>query len=68
MKLIEATEPWETRTGQRVWAEGGVVQKHDGLYYLYYSCNVYSGKDYSVAWPRRNRRWGPMRNTPVIRS
>lgn len=48
VKLIEATEPWETRTGKRVWAEGGVVQKHEGKYYLYYSCNVYSGRDYSV--------------------
>lgn len=59
VKLIEATEPWETRTGQRVWAEGGVVQKHDGLYYLYYSCNVYSGKDYSVGVATAKSPLGP---------
>lgn len=59
MKLIEATEPWETRTGRRVWAEGGVVQKHDGLYYLYYSCNVYSGKDYSVGVATAKSPLGP---------
>ena len=59
VKLIEATEPWETRTGRRVWAEGGVVQKHDGLYYLYYSCNVYSGKDYSVGVATSKSPLGP---------
>lgn len=59
VKLIEATEPWETRTGRRVWAEGGVVQKHDGLYYLYYSCNVYSGKDYSVGVATAKSPLGP---------
>ena len=59
VKLIEATEPWETRTGRRVWAEGGVVQKHDGLYYLYYSCNVYSRKDYSVGVATAKSPLGP---------
>ena len=59
VKLIEATEPWETRTGRRVWAEGGVLQKHDGLYYLYYSCNVYSGKDYSVGVATAKSPLGP---------
>lgn len=57
-RLIDAEEgTWEQRMG-RV-AEGPLVVKHKGLYYLTYSCNDYRSRDYAVGVAVADNPMGP---------
>lgn len=46
--LIQAEEEWET--ADCLVAEGPLVIKHNGLYYLSYSCNHTRSEDYAVGY------------------
>ena len=55
--LISATEPWETL--DCLIAEGPFTLKHNGLYYLTYSCNHTRCIDYAVGYAVSKSPVGP---------
>lgn len=55
--LIAATEPWETL--DCLIAEGPFAIKHNGLYYLTYSCNHTRCIDYAVGYAVSKSPFGP---------
>lgn len=55
--LISANEPWETIDCNV--AEGPFVLKHNGTYYLIYSCNHTRSKDYAVGYATSDSPLGP---------
>lgn len=57
--LITATEPWETV--DCLVAEGPSVLKHNGIYYLVYSCNHTRSKDYAVGYATSKSPLGPFK-------
>jgi len=61
-RLIDATDQtWERTTAEpmaRV-AEGPMVLKHHGLYYLTYSCNHFMSQDYAVGYAVAKSPLGP---------
>ena len=57
--LIEAETPWETIDCKV--AEGPFVLKHNGLYYLSYSCNHTRCKDYAVGYATSDSPTGPFK-------
>ena len=57
--LISATEPWETL--DCLIAEGPFVIKHNGLYYLTYSCNHTRCIDYAVGYAVSKSPTGPFK-------
>jgi GH43 family beta-xylosidase len=48
VKLTSPDQAWELGSGDYRWNEGPVVVKHDNKYYLYYSANYFSAKEYGV--------------------
>lgn len=67
VRLIDAEEPWETRDC-RV-AEGAFVLKHNGLYYLTYSCNHTRSQDYAVGYAVSEHPLGPFvkyKGNPIL--
>lgn len=56
-ELICAEEPWETV--ESFVAEGPFVLKHNGLYYLVYSCNHTRSPDYAVGYAVSSSPTGP---------
>ena len=67
-KLIECEEgTWEKRMGNI--AEGPLVIKHKGKYYLTYSCNDYRSQDYAVGFAVADHPMGPYKrhkSNPVL--
>lgn len=68
---IEAAEPWENIENAK-WSvtEGPTLVKHNGLYYLIYSCNDFRSKDYAVGYAVSESPFGPWQryaDNPVIR-
>ncbi len=67
-KLIAVEDgTWEHRMG-RV-AEGPMVIKHKGKYYLTFSCNDYRSQDYAVGFAVADNPMGPYvryRNNPIM--
>lgn len=66
--LIKTEEPWE-KVDKDV-AEGPFVIKHNGLYYLAYSCNHTRSEDYAVGYAISNCPTGPFKkyeNNPILR-
>ena len=67
-KLIECEEgTWEKRMGNI--AEGPLVIKYKGKYYLTYSCNDYRSQDYGVGFAVADHPSGPYRRyagNPVL--
>lgn len=57
--LISATEPWETL--DCLIAEGPFTVKHNGLYYLTYSCNHTRCIDYGVGYAISSSPIGPFK-------
>lgn len=57
--LSRPEQPWEFRSGSRVWNEGPWVIKHDGTYYLMFSANCFCGRDYSVGYATADAPLGP---------
>ena len=65
--LIEAESEWETIDCKV--AEGPFVLKHNGLYYLSYSCNHTRCKDYAVGYAVSDSPTGPFEryeNNPIL--
>jgi len=59
---VLATTPdqeWESPDKDWIWNEGSYAMKHDNTYYLMYSANVYSSKDYSVGYATASNPLGP---------
>ena len=66
--LISAEAPWETL--DCLIAEGPFVLKHNGLYYLTYSCNHTRCVDYAVGYAVSDRPIGPFRKfegNPILK-
>lgn len=66
--LIAAEEPWETL--DCLIAEGPFVLKHNGLYYLSYSCNHTRCIDYAVGYAVSESPCGPFKKfegNPIMR-
>lgn len=59
VKLTSPEQDWETRPGDYRWNEGPVVVKHDKKYYLYYSANYFSVKEYGVGVAVADSPMGP---------
>lgn len=67
--VLSPSEPWELQQGRIV--EGAVMLKHNGLYYLMYSCNSYSRPEYAVGYATAKSPLGPFtkyENNPVLTS
>lgn len=66
-ELISAQEDWETI--DCLVAEGPFVIKHNGLYYLLYSCNHTRSEDYAVGYAVSDCPTGPFakyENNPIL--
>lgn len=50
---------WEFKSGDWRWNEGPAVIKRGGIYYLNYSANCYSTRDYSVGCSQAESPLGP---------
>lgn len=59
-ECISADQPWENEAKAK-WpvSEGPTVVKHDGLYYLLYSCNDFRNINYSVGYATAKTPFGP---------
>lgn len=59
-ECIVATESWEN-TANAKWpvAEGPTVQKHKGVYYLFYTANDFRNPDYAVGYATSSHPLGP---------
>lgn len=69
-ECISAEKPWENEAKTN-WpvSEGPTVIKHDGLYYLLYSCNDFRNINYSVGYATSKSPFGPWIKTtdsPII--
>ena len=67
--LTQPDADWELRSGDYRWNEGPAVLKHDGRYYLFYSANCYSGKEYAVGVAVADHPLGPyakQENNPIL--
>jgi len=61
-RLIDAKDnTWERTTAEPMAtvAEGPFVIKHDGIYYLTYSCNHFMSPDYAVGYATAKSPFGP---------
>lgn len=66
--LIQAEEEWET--ADCLVAEGPFVIKHNGLYYLSYSCNHTRSEDYAVGYAVSENPTGPFKKyeyNPILK-
>lgn len=66
--LIQAEEKWETIDS--LVAEGPFVIKHNGLYYLSYSCNHTRSEDYAVGYAVADNPIGPFKKykyNPILK-
>ncbi len=57
--LIQPSQEWEMCSENPLWNEGGIVRRHNGTYYLYYSANLYSSKEYGVGVATATSPLGP---------
>jgi GH43 family beta-xylosidase len=58
--LIQPDQQWEQKSGPDwFWNEGPFVFKRSGFYYLMYSANFFSGRDYAVGYAVSNNPLGP---------
>jgi len=59
-ECISAEKPWENEA-KAPWpvSEGPTVVKHNGLYYMLYSCNDYRNINYSVGYATATSPMGP---------
>jgi xylan 1,4-beta-xylosidase len=65
-ECISASLPWENEN-KKGWpvSEGPTVIKHNGLYYLLYSCNDYQNINYSVGYATSTSPFGPWIKNPI---
>lgn len=62
--LSTPTEPYEKLSQNYLWNEGPAMVKNNGIYYLSYSVNCYSTKDYSVCYSTSTSPLGPFTKAP----
>ena len=73
-RLIDVQDgTWERTSSEPVArvAEGPMVIKHDGLYYLTYSCNHFQSKDYAVGYAVSDSpmgEWKRYEGNPILRA
>ena len=68
-KMISPEEPWETHMANV--AEGAVILKHNGTYYLTYSGSHFESPHYSVGYATASHPLGPWtkyENNPIMKS
>lgn len=68
-KVISPEEPWETHMAKV--AEGAVILKHNGTYYLTYSGSHFESPHYSVGYATAKHPLGPWtkyENNPIMKS
>ncbi|AGB41264.1 putative beta-xylosidase [Halobacteroides halobius DSM 5150] len=56
---IEPSQSWEGIKKDWQWNEGPYVLKHNEIYYLMYSANVYSSSDYAIGYATAPSPLGP---------
>lgn len=59
VKLTSPDQTWELSPGDYRWNEGPLVVKHSNKYYLYYSANYFSVKEYGVGVAVADSPMGP---------
>ena len=69
-ECISVEEAWED-TSKAKWpvVEGPTVEKRKGIYYLFYSANPFTSKDYSVGYATSTSPFGPWKkskDSPII--
>ena len=67
--LCRPSQAWEMKSKNPLWNEGGVIQKHEGKYYLYTSANYYASKYYGVGVAVADAPLGPYtkaENNPIL--
>ncbi|MGI6543007.1 MAG: glycoside hydrolase family 43 protein [Limnochordia bacterium] len=63
--LIKPEQPWEQQTGGRsFWNEGATVFKRHDVYYLMWSANSYTGRNYAVGFATASSPVGPFVKWP----
>jgi hypothetical protein len=76
VELIIPSQDWEYKSytinhKSRLWNEAPEMLKHDGMYYLMYSANMFSNQYYAIGYAKSNSPLGPFvkdDNNPVISS
>lgn len=65
-ECLHAELPWENDV-KKDWSvsEGPTVVKHNGLYYLLYSCNDYQNPNYAVGYATSKSPMGPWTKNPA---
>ena len=66
--LMRAELPWELSSGYSVM-EGPFVLKHNGKYYLSFSCNHTQSPDYAIGYAVSDNPYGPFiryENNPIL--
>lgn len=68
--ILSPDQAWEGINSDWMWNEGPFVMKHDNIYYLLYSANVYNSAQYSVGFATSNSPlgdWTKYENNPVLK-
>lgn len=68
--ILTPSQSREGLGGDWQWNEGPFAMKHDGIYYLMYSANVYSSIDYSIGYATATSpmgTWTKYENNPVLK-
>jgi beta-xylosidase len=57
--VLTPDQLWEDINGTRLWNEGPIVLKHEGIYYMTFSANGFNTKEYCVAYATADNPLGP---------
>jgi hypothetical protein len=76
VELIVPSQEWEYKSytinhKNRLWNEAPEMLKHDGMYYLMYSANMFSNQYYAIGYAKSSSPMGPFvkyDKNPVISS
>jgi beta-xylosidase len=61
---LQPDQTWENPNSDWSWNEGPFIMKHENLFYLTYSANVYSSIDYAVGYATAVSLMGPWTKYP----
>lgn len=56
---IQPDQVWESPNANYQWNEGPFVLEEDGIYYMFYSANLYSSRNYSIGYATADNPYGP---------
>ncbi len=68
--ILQPDQEWENPNSDWRWNEGPYVMKHNDLYYLTYSANVYNSIDYSVGFATATSpmgTWTKYSENPILK-